>query len=152
MKPQCARQAPAAASSSGSGRPSAASTSALPDLLDTERLPCLTTGRPQAAASSDAPVDRFKLLRAVAAGADDVDVRARRNLRHARELAHRAREAADLVGGLALQAQRHEQRARERRRELAAGHDAQQVARRRLVEVFAAEQTFEQLLRLRAHG
>ena len=35
------------------------STSALPDLLDTERLPCLMIGIPHAAASKAAPVDRL---------------------------------------------------------------------------------------------
>ncbi len=35
--------------------------SALPDLLEIERLPCLTTRDPQAAASNPVPVERFRL-------------------------------------------------------------------------------------------
>ena len=112
----------------------------------------MTTGKPQAAASSEAPVDRFKLPEPSPPVPTMSTYGPGGICGHARELAHRAREAADLVGRLALEAQRHEQGARERRRELAAGHDAQQVARRPLLEVFTAEQTFEQLLRLRAHG
>ena len=41
--------------------------SALPDLLDTDRLPCLTTRAPAAAASKPVPVDRFTHCRSEAA-------------------------------------------------------------------------------------
>src|SRR5215469_5676956 len=55
------KQAPAAAVSSGTASPSASSTSALPQRLDTERLPCFTTGTPQAAVRSAVPVEMLKL-------------------------------------------------------------------------------------------
>ena len=72
-------------------------------------------GREQRAAGRE-----IEAVRAVAARADDVDVRARRDRGAARELAHPEREAADLLGRLALLPQRDEQPARERGRELAA--------------------------------
>src|SRR3954451_14302991 len=43
--------------------PRAASTSALPDLLETERLPCLATGAPAAAATRAAAVEMLKVPR-----------------------------------------------------------------------------------------
>ena len=95
---------------------------------------------------------QVQAARPVAARADDVDVGARRDCRPQRELAHRAREAANLVGRLAFRAQRGEQRAGERRGELAAGQHAQQLARRRFVEALAAQQALEQFRRLGAHG
>ena len=45
----------------GRVNPSASIKSALPLRLEKARLPCLTTGRPQAAASNAAPVDKFRL-------------------------------------------------------------------------------------------
>jgi hypothetical protein len=53
--------------------PSCSIKSALPLRLEIERLPCLTTGSPQAAASSAAPVDKIEAAGRIAAGADDVD-------------------------------------------------------------------------------
>ena len=44
-----------------SGRPSASSTSALPDLLETLRLPCLLTRAPHAAATNIAQVEMLKV-------------------------------------------------------------------------------------------
>jgi hypothetical protein len=82
---------------------------------------------------------QIQAARAVSACADDVDVGARRNGGAQRELAHRAREAANLVGRLAFRAQRGQQCARERGGELAAGQRAQQLARRRFVEMLAAQ-------------
>ena len=61
VKFTASRQSITACSSSGSGMPRHSSTSALPDLLETERLPCLTTRAPAAAASRPAPVDRLRL-------------------------------------------------------------------------------------------
>jgi hypothetical protein len=79
-------------------------------------------------------------------------VRARRNLGFARQRAHRRREPADLVGRLAFLAQRREQRARERGRHFARGHELEERVRARLVEAFAAQQPLEQLRRVDAHG
>ena len=53
--------------------PSASSTSALPQLPLAERLPCLATGTPQAATTSEASVEMLKRAGAVAAGAAGVD-------------------------------------------------------------------------------
>ena len=53
--------------------PSASNTSALPQRLDTERLPCLATGTPQAATTSAAAVEMLKRARAIAAGAAGVE-------------------------------------------------------------------------------
>ena len=62
----------------------------------------------------------IEAARGIAARAHDVDgARALRNRRLARERAHRAREAAHLVGGHALRTQRGQQRARERGRHVA---------------------------------
>ncbi len=43
------------------GIPIASKTSALPHRLEADRLPCLATGRPQAATTTAAPLDRFKV-------------------------------------------------------------------------------------------
>jgi hypothetical protein len=66
----------------------AASTSALPERLDTERLPCLTTGTPQAAVSSGGAGGEVEAAGAVAAGADDVDRAGHRQIGPHRQLAH----------------------------------------------------------------
>ena len=51
-----------AAASAARVIPKASKTSALPDLLETERLPCFATFNPAAAERSAVPVDRLKLL------------------------------------------------------------------------------------------
>jgi hypothetical protein len=118
------------------------------------------------AASKAPPTDRYtagggqqsaasrqiQAARAVAARADDVDVRPRRNRRPERELAHTEREAANLVCRFALEAQGHEQAAGQRRREFPARHEPQQRRGARLVEILPRQQAVEQLRGLHAHG
>ena len=48
--------------SDANAMPNASSKSELPDWLETERLPCLVTLSPLAAANNAVPVDRLKLL------------------------------------------------------------------------------------------
>ena len=64
---------PAPARGSSIRTPSASSTSALPTLPDTARLPCFATGTPAAATTSAAAVETLKVCDAVAAGAAGVD-------------------------------------------------------------------------------
>ena len=79
--------------------PSASSTSALPDFDDTERLPCLATRAPAAAATNIDAVEMLNVCDAVAAGADDVDAGARgpATVDLGRELAHHLRGGGDLA-------------------------------------------------------
>ena len=58
-KPERANAAGTVSGPWGRAYPSAPSTSAAPDALETDRLPCLTTGTPAAAASRAAPVERL---------------------------------------------------------------------------------------------
>ena len=93
--------------------------SALPDFDEIERLPCLTTRTPQAAASSPAPVEMLKLPEpsppvptvstvGVPSGIDGL---------HG-ELAHCRRESTHFVRRLALGTHAGQERARERRAEI----------------------------------
>ena len=61
VKPVATKHSAARFSLSGNVNPMASIKSALPLRLEIDRLPCFTTGRPQAAASNAAPVDKFKL-------------------------------------------------------------------------------------------
>ena len=60
-KPCASSRAPSRSGSRSSGTPSASSTSAEPQRDDTERLPCLATAAPQAAATSAAPVEMLSV-------------------------------------------------------------------------------------------
>ena len=82
---------------------SASSTSALPQLPLAERLPCLATGTPQAATTSEATVEMLKVP-APSPPVPQVSTAPRETQRH-RARAHRAREAHDLVLGLAAHGQ-----------------------------------------------
>src|SRR5205807_5950799 len=59
--PVASREAAAERASGGIVSPRASSTSALPQRLETERLPCFTTGTPQAAVRSAVPVEILRL-------------------------------------------------------------------------------------------
>ncbi len=61
--PTSSRQRPRAAGSRSRGTPRASSTSALPQRLETDRLPCLATGTPAAAATMAARVEMLKVWR-----------------------------------------------------------------------------------------
>ena len=95
--------------------PSASSRSAEPERLGAERLPCLATAHPVAAAISaavvDEPVARYRDRR--------------------RERAHRAREPDDLIDGFALCAQGDQEPRDLGVRDLA-GHDLGENLRRLL--------------------
>ena len=73
MKPVAARQSAAACSSSGIGKPQRLEHVRAAARLETERLPCLTTGSPQAARQQRRAGGDVEAARGVAAGADDVD-------------------------------------------------------------------------------
>ena len=95
-----------------------------------ERLPCLTTGRPQAAASSAAPVDRFKLPdESPPVPTISMASASRGKRRLARERAHGAGESAHLGGVTPLARSADEQRA---------GHGGSEIARRQHLEQRAA--------------
>jgi len=98
--------------------PEASSTSALPQRLETERLPCLTTGTPQAAVRSAVPVEMLRLPEHHRR-ADDVDsAQLRGQVGPARQAPHRLREAAHFIGHQALGRERSEHRPRHRGRQL----------------------------------
>ena len=82
-------------------------------------------------------------VRAVAARADDVDHGGARRSDGHDVLAHRLREAGDLVGGLALRAQRDEEAGDLRRRRLAVHDRAHQLVGVRAREVMPVEQQLD---------
>ncbi len=88
--------------------PSASSTSAEPEGLVAERLPCLATAQPAPAAISAAVVETLKVRRP-----PPVPAVSSRSVRAVGtcggELAHGAREPGELLGGLALGAQGDEE-------------------------------------------
>ena len=88
--------------------PSASNRSALPQRLETERLPCLATRTPQAATHQRRDRGDVERVRAIAAGPARVEHRrvGARQLR--RPVAHRPREADDLGGPLPFHAERDE--------------------------------------------
>ena len=108
--PASARQRSTTAGDAVTRTPSASNTSALPDRLDTERLPCLATRTPHAATTSAAHDEMLKVPDAIAAGAAGIEhvVVAARHLHGVR--AHRPREADDLGRPLAFHRQADEQR------------------------------------------
>ena len=88
--------------------PSASSTSAEPERLVAERLPCLATAHPAPAAISAAVVETLNVLRPPPVPA--VSSRSSRVGRHVRgELAHRAGQPGELVDRLPLRAQRDQE-------------------------------------------
>ena len=103
--------------------PSASSTSALPDLLDTERLPCLATLAPAAAATKAAAVEMLKVC-ALSPPVPQVSSRCAwsgtSTLRG--ELAHHLRGRGDLADRLLLHPQADDDRGDQRRRQLPAHH------------------------------
>ena len=95
-----------------SSRPSCSSTSAEPQREVTERLPCLATGRPAAAATKadrGRDVDRARSVAAGAAAVGEQIIGPREGLVGG---AQRARRADQLVGRLALHPQRDQHRRR----------------------------------------
>ena len=140
----------AARSSIGILRPSCSSTSAAPARLETERLPCFTTGRPQAATRIAVPVEMFTLPdESPPVPTMSMARTSGGNLGPARQRAHRAREAAQLVRDHAFAAQRREHGAGHGRRRLRIRQLPEQLLRLGLREVAAFEQLFEQLTRKR---
>ena len=98
------------ATSSGSSSmraPSASITSADPHWLVAERLPCLATRQPAPAATKAAVVDTLNVGRPPPVPA--VSTRSSPASTRRASAAHRRRQAGDLVNGLALGAQTHEQ-------------------------------------------
>ena len=107
---------------SSSETPAASSTSALPDLLETERLPCFATppaggGDYECGGSRD-----IKGMYPVAAGTAGIHQMRTADVDACREFAHDFRGASDLLHGLTLHAQSDEEAADLRRRR-GAGHD-----------------------------
>jgi hypothetical protein len=86
--------------------PSASSTSALPDFDDTERLPCLATRAPAAAATN---IDAVEMLNVCEASPPVPTMSTRcsriRDVDLGRELAHHLRRGGDLADRLLLDAQ-----------------------------------------------
>ena len=109
-----------------------------------ERLPCFTTGRPQAAASSAAPVDRFKLpeesppVPTISMASGGVG---KRGL--ARKCAHGAGKPAHFRRRHPFGAQCREQRAGHGRREIAARQELEQLRGLSFGEIAAFQQVFE---------
>ncbi len=139
--------AAAACSSSGNSRPSASSTSALPHKLDTERLPCLTTRAPAAAARSAAPVERFKLPEPsppVPTMSTQSALSAMAGLRASCAWPRRTREFL-VRGRFALGPQRRQHRTGQRRRHVVGGQRDQQLMRLRFVEIGPRKQQLEQI-------
>ena len=101
--------------------PSASSTSADPQWLEAARLPCLATGTPAPAIDDRGDGRDVEGAAAIAAGAHDVDHRDR-GVHRVRELEHGARQALDLVDGLALGPQGHQEAADLTRRGVAGHH------------------------------
>ena len=126
-KPCSRSAAPADAASWSIRMPSASSTSADPAREVIARLPCLATGTPAAATTSAAvvemlnvplpspPVPTTSIAPSGASTANDA-------------LAHRRREAGQLVDGLAAHPETHEQRGELGRRRLAVHHRAHRGA------------------------
>ena len=83
--------------------PSASSRSADPQRLVAERLPCLATRQPAPAATKAAVVETLKVGSA-AAGPGGVEQLVAGDVDGQSQLAHRARQASQLVDGLALRA------------------------------------------------
>ena len=133
--------------------PSASSTSALPDFDDTERLPCLATRAPAAAATN---IDAVEMLNVCDAsppvptmssrfvGIGDVDL--------GRELAHHLRRRGDLADRLLLDAQADGQRGDHHRRHLAA-HDPPHQRQHLVVEDLAMlDRALQRVLKRDGHG
>ena len=108
-------------------------------------MPCFATPapRPRHERRRGRDVDR---LRAVAAGARRVDEVVALRVHREDVLAHRLGAAGDLVGGLALQAQRDQEAADLRRRRLAAHDRAHHLTRLVAPQVVAVEKARERLL------
>ena len=100
--------------------PSASSTSALPDFDDTERLPCLATRAPAAAATNIAAVEMLNVCAASPPVPHDVDqVLGSGTSTLVGELAHHLRGGGDLADRLLLDAQADDDRRDHHRRHLA---------------------------------
>ncbi len=131
-------------------KPSASSTSAEPDRDETARLPCLATPAPAQAAASAAVVEMLNVDGAVASRSGGVDEVGAARLHRRRVLAHRARAADELVGGLALRAQCDQERGDLRRRQLAVHHPSHRLAGLDGREVPPVEELLEDDLHRRA--
>ncbi len=134
------------AGDSSSSKPSCSSTSALPESDETARLPCFATPAPAAAATSAAAVEMLNVL-PPSPPVPAVSTRSSRLRVHRDDVvAHRLGGAGDLVGRLALQAQRDEEAADLGRRRIA-GHDrVHHAARLGAREIDAVEQLRERVL------
>ena len=110
--------------------PSASNTSALPQRLDTERLPCLATRTPHAATTSAAADRDVDGAGAIAAGAARVEDLARPARQRHRVRAHRPRQADDLRPAARPSSQPDQQPRQLRRRGLPRHHELHR--RRRL--------------------
>ncbi len=120
-KPTSSRQRPTCSGVRSIRTPSASRTSADPDSPVAVRLPCLAIAQPAPAAMSAAVVETLNDGRPPPVPA--VSTRSARDVVTGRgELAHRAREAGDLLLRLALRAQADEQ-TRDLRLLGVAGHD-----------------------------
>ncbi len=118
--------------------PSASSTSALPDLLDTERPPCFATFAPAAAATSAEAVEMLKVWAASPPVPQvSTSMIAVRHGHLGGELAHHVGGGGDLADGLLLHPQADENAGDLRGRHLAA-HDLAHQREHLVVEDLAA--------------
>ena len=128
-----------------SEKPSASSTSAEPEADETARLPCFATPAPAAAATIAAAVEMLIVL---APSPPVPAVSTRSSLRPDRKhvAAHRLGTARDLVRGLALEPERHEEAADLGLRRFAAHDLVHHLVRLRPRQRAALEQIGERLL------
>ena len=133
--------------------PSASSTSALPDFDDTERLPCLATRAPAAAATN---IDAVEMLNVCDASPPvptmSTQVLAVGHVDLGGELAHHLRGRGDLADRLLLDAQADGQRGDHHRRHLAA-HDLAHQRQHLVVEDLAVlDRALQRFLQRDGHG
>ena len=141
--PISSRARPAPSGAISTSTPSAASTSALPERDDTERLPCLATATPPAAATRAAAVEMLKVWRP-SPPVPQVSTTVAARMDHRRHpRAHRGGGAGDLLGGLPLHPQRHQQRRLQRIADQAVHQRAEDVLHLAAAEVAAVEQAVQ---------
>ena len=145
-KPSSSIECSMRSAGSSSSNPSASRTSAEPEADETERLPCFATPAPAAAATSAAAVEMLNVC-APSPPVPAVSTRSSRcGCTASTWRAHRLGAAGDLVRGLALDAQRDEERAHLGRRRLAAHDLVHDGPRLRPGQVAAVEEAREREL------
>ena len=126
------------------GMPSASTTSALPQRLETERLPCLATATPHAATTTAAALDRFSVCAPSPPVPQVSTTTAQAVLHRGHRRAHRLGGRHDRLRALAAHPQRHRERADLHRRPRAREDRVERGAHVRRVDLGLAEQPREQ--------